>query len=89
MPAENASGWSLLHPQYSVVVPQPNPVNIPSAFGMARDAGELVDMVNEWVIFADSSGLIQEHRAYWIEGQGAIDIEPRWSIMRNVLGWGR
>ena len=89
MPAENASGWSLLHPQYSVVVPQPNPVHIPSAFGMARNAGELVDMVNEWVIFADSSGLIQEHRAYWIEGQGAIDIEPRWSILRNVLGWGR
>ncbi|MFC1579035.1 cation:dicarboxylate symporter family transporter [Pseudomonadota bacterium] len=87
MPAENASGWSLLHPQYSVVVPQPNPVHIPSAFGMARDAGELVDMVNEWVIFADSSGLIREHRSYWIEGGGATDTEPRWSIMRNVLGW--
>lgn len=47
MPAENASGWSLLHPRYTVVVPQPDPVHIPSAFGMARDAGELVDMIDQ------------------------------------------
>lgn len=88
MPAENASGWSLLHPEYTVVVPQPNPVHIPSAFGMALDAGELVDLVNEWVIFADSSDLIAEQHSFWIKGKGVVNSEPRWSIMRNLLGWG-
>ena len=87
MPAENASGWSLLHPEYTVVVPQPNPVHIPSAFGMARDAGELLDMVNEWVVFADSAGLIREPYKYWVQGEGITDTKPRWSIIRNVLGW--
>jgi ABC-type amino acid transport substrate-binding protein len=87
MPAENASGWTLLYPNYTVVVPQPNPVHIPSAFGMARDAGELVEMVNEWVVFADSAGLIQAPYKYWVQGEGLGESKPRWSIMRDVLGW--
>ena len=87
MPAENASGWTLLYPNYTVVVPQPNPVHIPSTFGMARDAGELVEMVNEWVVFADSAGLIQAPYKYWVRGEGLVEAKPRWSIMRNVLGW--
>jgi Na+/H+-dicarboxylate symporter len=87
IPAENASAWSLLHPEYTVVVPQPNPVHIPSAFGMARDAGQLVNLVNEWVVFADSAGLIEEPYIYWVQGEGVSDSEPRWSIIRNVLGW--
>lgn len=86
MPAENASGWTLLYPDYTVVVPQPNPVHIPSAFGMARDAGELVEMVNEWVVFADSAGLIQVPYKYWVRGEGLGESKPRWSIMRDVLG---
>ncbi len=87
MPAENASGWSLLHPEYTVVAPQPDPVTIPSAFGMARDAGELVNRVNEWVVFADSAGLIREPYNYWVLGEGVSESGPRWSIIRNVLGW--
>jgi len=87
MPAENASGWTLLYPNYTVVVPQPNPVHIPSAFGMARDAGELVEMVNEWVVFADSAGQIRAPYKYWVRGEGLAESKPRWSIMRDVLGW--
>jgi Na+/H+-dicarboxylate symporter/ABC-type amino acid transport substrate-binding protein len=87
MPAEHASGWTLLYPQFTVVVPQPKPVQVPSAFGMARDAGELMDVVNEWVLFAENAGLIQENYAYWVEGRGAEKTEPRWSIIRDVLGW--
>jgi ABC-type amino acid transport substrate-binding protein len=87
MPAENAAGWTLLHPEYTVVVPQPNPVRIPYAFGMPLEAGELADLVNEWVLYADSAGEIRRAHEYWVLGQGAKPQEPRWSIMRNVLGW--
>ncbi len=88
MPAEHASAWSLLYPQYTVVVPQPNPVQVPSAFGLARNTGELADVVNEWVLFAENAGIIRHSYDYWVLGQGAKTTEPRWSIMRNVLGWG-
>jgi ABC-type amino acid transport substrate-binding protein len=87
MPAENASAWTLLHPEYSVVVPQPNPVKVPSAFAMALDADELARLVNQWVLFASKEGAIQRSYDYWILGQGAVDKKQRWSIMRDVLGW--
>jgi len=87
VPAENGSAWSLLHPEYTVVVPQPDPVKVPSAFGMALEADELADAVNEWVVFAINEGLIQRANDYWILGQGAVKKQPRWSIVRDVLGW--
>ncbi len=87
VPAENGSAWSLLHPEFTVVVPQPDPVKVPSAFGLALNAGELTDAVNEWVVFATNEGMIQRAYDYWILGQGAGEKRPRWSILRDVLGW--
>jgi len=87
VPAENGAAWSLLHPEYTVVVPQPDPVKVPSAFGVALDASELVDAANEWIVFATNEGTIQRAYDYWVLGKGAEDTTPRWSIMRNVLGW--
>jgi len=88
MPAEHASAWTLLHPKYTVVVPQPNPVQLPEGFGVAIRADELARVINEWIVYASNAGIIDRTRAYWISGQGAKNTEPRWSIMRNVLGWG-
>ncbi|MEE4146059.1 MAG: cation:dicarboxylase symporter family transporter [Halieaceae bacterium] len=87
MPAEHAAARSLLYPQYTAVVPLPDPVEVPTAFGLARDAGELLEVVDEWVLFAEKAGLNQPPYDYWILGQGAKQPEPRWSVMRNVLGW--
>jgi hypothetical protein len=39
------------------------------------------------VLFAEKAGLIDNNYDYWILGQGAKKTEPRWSIMRDVLGW--
>ena len=87
LPAENGSAWTLLHPEYTVVVPKPDILRVPSAFGLALDAGELARVVDQWVMFAKHEGTIQRAYDYWILGQGAIDKRPRWSILRNVLGW--
>jgi Na+/H+-dicarboxylate symporter len=88
MPAEHASGWTLLYPEYTVVVPQPNPIRVPSAFGVALGAQDLVRVTNEWIVFADNAGIVESAYAYWITGQGAENREPRWSILRNVLKFG-
>jgi ABC-type amino acid transport substrate-binding protein len=89
VPAENASAWTLLHPAYTVVVPQPDPVKVPSAFGLALDASELADAVNEWVVFASNEGMIDRAYNYWILGKGAEVKRARWSIVRDVLGWAK
>ena len=85
MPAEHASGWTLLHPEFTVVVPQPNPVRVPTAFGVALGSYDLLRVINEWVVYADNAGIIDQAHRYWITGQGAKKTEPRWSILRNVL----
>jgi ABC-type amino acid transport substrate-binding protein len=87
MPAEHASAWSLLYPHFSVVVPQPNPVHIPTGFAVALDARDLANVVNEWVIYATNAGMVDKSYQYWVTGQGANVYEQRWSIMRDVLGW--
>jgi ABC-type amino acid transport substrate-binding protein len=87
VPAENASAWTLLHPGFTVVVPQPDPVKIPSAFGMALNSDDLANAVNEWVVFASNEGLIDRAYDYWVLGKGAEPVRPRWSIARDLLGW--
>ncbi len=89
VPAEHASAWTLMHPEYTVVVPQPFPVRIPTGFAMAMNAGPLADIVNEWVLFAEDAGKVRRQYEHWVLGEGAESQEPRWSIMRDVLGWGR
>lgn len=88
MPAEHAAAWTLLHPEYTVVVPQPRPVRVPTAFGVAPGANELARVIDEWIVYAENVGLIDQGYDYWVTGQGAQSSGPRWSIMRNVLGWG-
>ena len=88
-PAESGAAATLLHPQYSVVVPQPDPVTVPTAFGAALQSLDLVDAMNEWIVFAKSEGTIQRAYDYWVLGKGAETTRRRWSIMHDVLGWGR
>jgi Na+/H+-dicarboxylate symporter/ABC-type amino acid transport substrate-binding protein len=87
IPAEGAAALTLLHPEFTVVVPQPDPVKLPYAFGLAPDAERVADAVNEWIVFASSEGAIARAYDYWILGKGADPKRPRWSILRNVLGW--
>ena len=87
MPAEHATAWSLLHPEYAVVVPQPSPVLVPTAFGVPLGADDLARVIDELILAAESAGVIEDSYAYWILGQGAQSSAPRWSIIRDVLGW--
>jgi len=86
-PAELGAAWTLLYPQYTVVVPQPDPVRLPFVFGVSLGSKELASAVNEWIVFARSEGKLKRAYEYWVLGQGAEEETPRWSIARNVLGW--
>lgn len=88
MPAEHASGWTLLHPEYTVVVPQSDPIEVASAFGTRSANTMLAEIVNEWVVFADNTGEIDHLYDYWVLGQGAGGRDRRWSIIRDVLHLG-
>jgi Na+/H+-dicarboxylate symporter len=87
LPAERGSVWTLLYPQYTVVVPQPRVTKIPLAYVVARHDQALANMVNTWIELKKRDGTIAALYDYWILGRNAAPKEPRWSIMRNVLHW--
>jgi Na+/H+-dicarboxylate symporter/ABC-type amino acid transport substrate-binding protein len=85
--AEAGSAWTLLYPEYTVVVPQPNIIAVPQAFPMPKGDRDFVDFVNAWIDLKRKDGTIKKLYDHWILGKGAIKKEPRWSIIRNVLHW--
>jgi Na+/H+-dicarboxylate symporter len=86
--AQIGSAWSLLYPEYSVVVPQPNPLKLPTGIALRKGDRDLVDFVNTWLVIRKSSGALDLAYAYWVLGKGAEQRHRRWSIMHDVLGWG-
>jgi Na+/H+-dicarboxylate symporter/ABC-type amino acid transport substrate-binding protein len=85
--AERGSAWTLIHPEFSVAVPQPDVLAAPVAIGMARDAEKLSDFVNAWLGLKREDGTIDQLYEHWILGGGAAPRQPRWSVIRDVLGW--
>ena len=86
--AQVASAWSLLYPEYSVVVPQPTVLKLPAGIAMRKGDRDLADFVNAWLVIRKASGALDHAYAYWVLGKGAEARHRRWSIMRDVLGWG-
>ena len=87
--AEAGAAWSILHPAFSVVVPQPNPVELPVGIAMRRGDRDLADFIDDWLVIMRSTGALRQARDYWVLGRGTQPKGPRWSILDDVLGWGR
>jgi ABC-type amino acid transport substrate-binding protein len=85
--AETGSAWSLLHPSYKVVVPRPRTVEVPLAYPVAMHSSELARLIDTWIDLKRYDGTIQQNFDYWILGLDAEERPPRWSVLRNVLGW--
>jgi ABC-type amino acid transport substrate-binding protein len=84
--AEEGSAWSLLYPEYTVVVPPP-PVSIPLTYPMAHADQELVDYVNVLIDLKKGDGTLKKLYDYWVLGRFAANRQSRWSVIRNVLHW--
>lgn len=85
--AEGGSAWTLIHPRFSVVVPRPNVVSGPIAFATPKGAPEVHDYVSTWIALKRQDGVARHLYDFWILGRGAESTTPRWSVIRNVLGW--
>jgi Na+/H+-dicarboxylate symporter/ABC-type amino acid transport substrate-binding protein len=87
--AERGSAYTLLHPEYSVAVPQPRPFKVPLAYIIADRDTPMTSMVNTWIELKRKDGTIDELFAHWILGRDEGARAPRWSIARDVLHWVR
>jgi ABC-type amino acid transport substrate-binding protein len=85
--AERGSAWTLLHPQYSVAVPLPQPIKVPLAYPVAAHDEAFAKLVSTWIELKQKDGTIDALFAHWILGRDASPRQPRWSVIRNVMHW--
>ncbi len=85
--AEGGSAWTLLYPAYSVVVPKPGTVKLSMGYPVPRGEREWARFISEWVKVKQKEGTVAALFDHWIQGKGADDTSPRWSVIRDVLHW--
>jgi len=86
--AERGSFLTLLYPAYSVAVPHPLEIRVPLAYPVARHDVEMARFLGLWIDLKRRDGTIQALYDHWILGKDAKIHQPRWSILRDVLGFG-
>ena len=84
--AEEGSAWTILFPNFTAVVPRPV-MQAPVVYLVARDRPVLLRAMNAWLLIEKQSGGIDELYDYWIQGKIQGVQPPRWSVIRDVLGW--
>jgi len=87
MSAEAGSAWTLLYPQYAVVVPRPDAHLYPVGFAVAQGNQSLLNYLNSWIAMVRASGEVEKAYDRWILGRGAEEKKPRWSVIRDLLHW--
>ncbi len=85
--AEAGSAWTLLFPAFSVVIPKPMVVHVPMAYALPRGEQEFRVYLDAWVEMRKRDGTIDQLFEHWILGRGTETSTPRWSVIRDVLGW--
>ena len=85
--AEEGAAQTLLYPSFNLVVPKPA-IRFPVSYAVARGNDDLLIAFNTWLLAKQSEGAVDNLYRHWMLG-GAAELEraPRWSVIRNVLGW--
>jgi Na+/H+-dicarboxylate symporter/ABC-type amino acid transport substrate-binding protein len=86
--AERGSFLTLLRPAFSVAVPHPLDIRLPLAYPVAARDLDAARFLSTWIELKRKDGTIQSLYDHWILGRNAKAKKPRWSILRDVLGWG-
>jgi len=85
--AEGGSAWTLIYPNYSIVVPQNMHVKVPMGYPLPKGDAEWSGFISTWVEMNIKNGTVDHLFKHWIGGGGAKSTEPRWSVIRDVLHW--
>jgi Na+/H+-dicarboxylate symporter/ABC-type amino acid transport substrate-binding protein len=84
--AESGSAWTLRRPGYTVANPLRGRIRVPLYYLTAADL-EFETFLQNWLTLKRSVGTYEQLYDYWILGQEKQIAQPRWCIVRDVLGW--
>lgn len=83
---EEGVAYAYRYPRYTVVQPE-RKVGIPASYAVPKGDIEMMEFVSSWIELKRMDGTIDDLYDYWMLGGAAEPREPRWSVIRNVLGW--
>jgi len=84
---EIGSALTLLHPEYTLVVPKKSVLKFPMSYAVPKGEVDFKLFLTQWLTAKKYSGVIHHAKEYWVSGKGAKRKQKRWSVMHNVLGW--
>ncbi len=84
---EQARAWALANVGYTAVVPKDAGAPLSLAFLMPPNSPVFLRYVHDWLDLQRVEGFQAAQKSYWLEGKPRSNNRPRWSILRNVLGW--
>ena len=83
--AESGSAFTLLYPEFEVVVPPKLKASLPLFYGIGNRDAEMRAFLQHWISLRRRDGTIQTYYDYWILGKSSTVKRPRWCIIRDVL----
>lgn len=84
--AESGSTWTLLYPHFAVTNPLNGRNRVPLYY-LSNNDTEFDQFLEDWLRLKRADGTYQLLYDYWILGEEKRPRQPRWSVLRNVLGW--
>jgi len=84
---EQAKAWAAPRADYAAVVPRDLGGHFLIAYLMPGDALQFRNYLDYWLRLQEVNGFNQRMVRKWIEGKPDTTSQPRWSILRDVLGW--
>jgi proton glutamate symport protein len=84
--AESGSAYTLIYPDFEVVVPQGVRVTMPLIYVVGQRDEAMADYLKHWTELRRRDGSMQEIYDHWILGKSPTRRRPRWSLVRH-LGW--
>ena len=83
--AVSGSTLTLMHPEFSAVVPQNNIYKVPVAYAIPPNDLPFTLYINNWIKMKSESGFFDNLYHYWMLGQDAAKEEPKWNVIDAFL----
>ncbi|MEP5765242.1 MAG: cation:dicarboxylase symporter family transporter [Halieaceae bacterium] len=84
--AEEGAAYAFRHPHFTVV-PVDKGVRVPAAYALPRGETEWHEIVGNWIDLKQADGSVDKLYQHWMQGGVTANKKPRWSVIRDVLGW--
>jgi len=89
--AETGAVLTMMRPEFAVVVPGDVHVVVPVVFAL-KDSDRFQRLIDRWISLKRYDGTLKDLREHWILGKNTNaggGKKHRWSVVHDVLGWGR